>query len=59
VQIEEEEALEKTPKTPKYVQKHYSEDQIIGDKNKGVLARRKVVEEQVILCLLSKVEPRQ
>jgi len=45
VQVEEQEALEKVPKTPKYVQRHDTEDQIIGDKSKGVLSRSRSIEE--------------
>lgn len=50
--------MEKIPTTPNYVLKNNSKDQIIGDKSIGILTRRKVtmIEEQVKLCLLSKVE---
>lgn len=40
-------------KTPRYVEKNYSTDQIIGDKKKGIITRSKVAQEQILLCLLS------
>lgn len=42
------------------MQKNHFEDQIIGDKRKGVLRRRRVAmaEEQVKFCLLYEVEPK-
>lgn len=58
MQNEEEDALKKIPKTPKYVQRNNSKEQIIGDKRKGVLTRRRVAKEEVNICLLSKVEPK-
>lgn len=39
-------------KTPRYVHKKNSENQFRGDKNRGVITRRKVAKEKVILCLL-------
>lgn len=45
-------------KTPRYVQKNNSNNQIIGDKNKGVITRRKVTEEQVLLCLIFETKPK-
>ncbi|XP_059070511.1 uncharacterized protein LOC131860153 [Cryptomeria japonica] len=47
-----------TSKTPRYVQKNHSIDQIIRDKNKGIITKRKVSQEQVLLCLLSEIEPK-
>lgn len=38
----EAEEMEKKIKTPKYVQRNHSEDQIIGDMNKGVQTTRSV-----------------
>lgn len=43
------------PKTPRYVPRNHLEDQIIGDRNRGMLTRSKAREE---LCLISQVEPR-
>jgi len=33
------------PKTPRYVRMNHPKDQIIGDKNRGVQTRRRVVED--------------
>lgn len=46
-----------TSKTPKYVQRNHSKDQIIRDKSKGIITRSKVAQEQFLLCLLSEIEP--
>lgn len=43
-------------KTPRYVRLNHYENQIIGDKNKGVMTRRRLAVEEV--CLISKVEPK-
>ncbi|GLJ26667.1 hypothetical protein SUGI_0518960 [Cryptomeria japonica] len=43
-------------KTPSYVRLNHSKNQIIGDKNKGVMTRRRLATEEV--CLISKVEPK-
>lgn len=56
VHNEEEDALEKTPKTPKYVQTNHSKGHNIGDKRKGVLTRRKAIQVEVKFYLLSKFE---
>lgn len=58
-QKETQVALTTISKTSRYVQKNHSKNQTIGYKNRGVIIRRKVVEEQVILCLLSKFEPKK
>ena len=42
-------------KTPRYVRLNHFEDQIIGDKNKGVMTRRRLANEEI--CLVSQVEP--
>lgn len=43
---EEEEEEDSTEVLAKYVQKHHLENQIIGDKTKGVQTRRKIAEAQ-------------
>lgn len=43
-------------KTLRYVRLNHSENHIIGDKNKGVMTRRRLVVEEV--CLISKIEPK-
>lgn len=52
--VQEPKILE-NPKTPRYVRLNHLENQIIGDKNKGVMTRRRLVEE---ICLISKIKPK-
>lgn len=42
-------------KTPRYVRLNHSEDQIIGDKSKGVMRRRRLQAKEV--CLISQIKP--
>lgn len=55
--VEEHKELESqvNPKTPKYVKVNHFEDQIIGDKGKCVMTRRRLDAEEV--CLISQIEP--
>ncbi|GLJ21382.1 hypothetical protein SUGI_0393600 [Cryptomeria japonica] len=43
-------------KTPRYGRLNHSENQIIGDKNKGVMTKRRLATKDI--CLISKVEPK-
>lgn len=43
-------------KTRRYVRLNHSKNQIIGDKNKGIMTRRRLASKEV--CLISKVEPK-
>lgn len=43
-------------KTLRYVKFNHLENQIIGDKNKGVMTRRRIASEEI--CLISKIEPK-
>lgn len=52
---EEQNKESESQKTPRYVRINHSEDQIIGDKNKGVMTRRRLANEEV--CLISQIEP--
>lgn len=58
---EKKQESQKVPKTPtKNFQKNHSIDQIVGDKNEGVMTIRLEKEsEQVNLCLLSKLKPKK
>lgn len=40
-------------KTPRYLRLNHFEDQIIGDKNKGVMTRRRLGNEEV--CIISQI----
>jgi len=50
--------VQETPKVPRYVTLNHSEDQIIGDKNKGVQTRRRIAQDSNEYCLISKIEPK-
>lgn len=50
-----EEAPRNEPAPPRYVRNNHYVDNIIGDKNVGVLTRRKAREST---CLLSKIDPK-
>ena len=56
------EDVELRPKAPsRYTQKNHPEDQIIGDKRKGVQTRRQLTEqtEEVYIAMLSQIEPKE
>lgn len=44
----------KYQKTPRYVRLNHFENQIIGDKNKGVMTRRRLANQEV--CFVSQIE---
>lgn len=54
----DQDSLESTSKTPRYIKKNHSEEKIFRDKRKGVITRSKAAQEQVFMCLLCETKPK-
>lgn len=53
--IEEQQYVSTNQNKPRYVRLNHSKNQIIGNKNHGVMTRGRLANEEV--CLISQIEP--